>query len=307
MTEKIPTVSIGLPVYNGAQFLEQAIDFILAQTYTDFELIISDNASTDRTDEICNAYQVTDFRVRYHRNETNIGGANNENLTFRMAQGKYFHYAAHDDICAPQLLEKCVNVLENDPSVVLAYGQTIDIDENGRTLGQKSLRLGEFDLPHQRFLEIADRKHQCEVIYGLIRSDILSTTRLELNYTDSDRTLLCELGLHGKFQLIAEPLFYKRYHSKNMYYEWRTRMAWFDEKLVGKIVLPNWIQFFDFFTTIHRVDLPKREKLLCYLTVLGPILWKNGREMLRDLKFVVVMLSHSKAWREERYAKTKGW
>ncbi len=93
MTEKAPKVSIGLAVYNGEKYLGQAIDSILAQTFTDFELIISDNASTDRTPEICKKYAAQDARIRYHRNPTNIGGANNENQTFRMSRGEYFRWA----------------------------------------------------------------------------------------------------------------------------------------------------------------------------------------------------------------------
>ena len=84
-------------------------------------------------------------------------------------------------------------------------------------------------------------------------------------------------------------------------------MAWFDEKLIGKIVFPNWMQLFDFFVTVHRVRLTKKEKLLCYLSIMGPIIFRNGRELLRDLKFMVVMALHSEDWRKKRYMETKGW
>ena len=96
-------------------------------------------------------------------------------------------------------------------------------------------------------------------------------------------------------------------HPKNIYYEWRTRMAWFDERLVGKIVFPNWMGIFDLFATIHKVKLTRKEKLLCYLSLMGPILFRNSRELLRDVKFMVVMTFHSDDWRENRYAETKGW
>lgn len=304
--DKIPKVSIGLPVFNGEQFLEEAIDSILTQTFNDFELIISDNASTDRTGEICRYYQSKDRRIRYRRNETNLGGAINANLTFHLSQGKYFRWAAHDDICSPQLLEKCVEVLDNDPSVVLSYGQTIKINDVGEIIGETFSRLGESNSPHQRFLEIASRTHSCEVIYGLYRSDTLRSTRLHKNYTDSDRTLLCELGLYGKFCQIQEPLFNKRFHLKNQYHDWRTRMAWFDERFIGKIVFPNWIQIYNFFAIINRAPLSITEKLLCFNEI-GPILFRNLRELLRDLKFMIVMMFHSNDWRKKRYTETKGW
>jgi glycosyltransferase involved in cell wall biosynthesis len=86
MTAKTPKISIGLPVRNGEEYLEESIDSILAQTFTDFELIISDNASTDRTEAICRAYAAKDRRIRYYRNPVNIGGANYGNLTFQLAR-----------------------------------------------------------------------------------------------------------------------------------------------------------------------------------------------------------------------------
>ena len=106
----IPRVSIGLPVYNGERYLRESIDSILAQTFQDFELVVCDNASTDETARICEEYAERDPRVRYFRNARNIGGINNANLTFERSRGDLFRWAAHDDVCAPVLLERCVQV-----------------------------------------------------------------------------------------------------------------------------------------------------------------------------------------------------
>jgi len=114
-----PRVSIGLPVYNGENYLEEAIDSILAQTYKDFELIISDNASTDRTPDICQAYANKDPRIRYYRNEKNIGAAVNFNRVFELSSSEYFKWAAHDDIIAPDYISECIEILDNDDSIVL--------------------------------------------------------------------------------------------------------------------------------------------------------------------------------------------
>src|SRR5919112_5909956 len=102
-----PRVTIGLPVYNGERFLEQALDGLLAQTFTDFELIISDNASTDRTPEICQAYAARDSRIRYVRQPENIGAGPNHNILVPMARGEYFKWASHDDLYDPDLVAKC--------------------------------------------------------------------------------------------------------------------------------------------------------------------------------------------------------
>lgn len=299
MSQDKPRVSIGLAVYNGAQYLEQAIDSILAQTYTDFELIISDNASTDRTAEICAAYGAKDPRIRYSRNLTNIGGANNENLTFTLAQGEYFRWAAHDDVCAPELFEKCVAKLDQDPSVVLCCTQVIEMDQDGTFLQITGHEVAQSRKSYQRFRELSFRKnqlHNCEATYGLIRSEVLRKTRLQQNYSDSDRTLLCELSLYGRFHEIAEPLFYKRYHPKNQHLDLRARMAWFDRSLKGKITFPNWLQFFDLFVTINRTNISWYEKMRCYL-IMGHWFVAHSRSLVKDLVVALSMVTHIGKWR----------
>lgn len=279
-----PRVSIGLAVYNGESFLAQAIDSILAQTFTDFELILSDNASTDRTEEICREYAEKDKRIRYHRNAENIGGANNENQTFRMSRGEFFRWAAHDDVCAPELIAKCVSVLDNDPSIILCYTMITEINEAGEPIRTITQKKGISTRPHERFRDLASHDHNCEATYGLVRSEILRKTKLQKNYTDSDRTLLSELALYGQFYEIQEPLFYKRYHPQNIYVNMRTRMTWFNPALKGKAVFPFWMQLFDYLATIGRVALPSTEKIRCYI-----YMFRWFRDHLRNLVGDVIL------------------
>src|SRR3569833_191665 len=114
-----PKVSIGLPVYNGENIFRETLDSILDQTFEDFELIISDNASTDHTEAICQSYVDRDKRVRYLRNPENIGASGNYTRVFEAASGENFKWAAHDDVCATTFLAECVNVLDRDPAIVL--------------------------------------------------------------------------------------------------------------------------------------------------------------------------------------------
>lgn len=309
MSSKIvnrPKVSIGLAVYNGEKYLEEAIDSILAQTFADFELIISDNASTDRTAEICHAYAQKDERIRYHRNATNIGGANNENQTFRMARGEYFRWAADDDICAPTLVEECVKILDQNPQAVLCYSQTITIDENGNETGNAVISKAESEKAFQRFISIARSRDSCEQTYGLVRSIALNKTKLQQNYTNSDRTLLAELAIYGEFREIPQPLFFKRVHPRNVYLDWRTRMAWFNPSLKGKIVFPWWMQFFDYLRTIKRSPLSVYDKFRCYLFMVEWIL-RFGKNLGKDILVAVYMLMHSKEWRKQLYEATINW
>jgi len=126
-----PRVSIGVPVYNGESYLACALDSMLGQTYGDFELIISDNASTDRTPEICRQYAARDPRVRYLREEQNRGLAWNFNRVVEVSRGDYFKWAAYDDVCAPSFLARTVEVLDNDPHVILATSVAALIDAQG--------------------------------------------------------------------------------------------------------------------------------------------------------------------------------
>jgi glycosyltransferase involved in cell wall biosynthesis len=307
MDERSPMISVGLAVYNGEAYLREAVDSILAQTYTDFELILSDNASTDSTEQICREYAAIDSRVRYSRNPVNIGGANNENLTFQLSRGKYFHLAAHDDVIANDFLEKCLAVLESKPEIVLCYTEMIIIDGEGNKRERIKNQIGLELHAYQRFGRITRRFHLCESIYGLIRSDAVRKTELQKNYTNSDRTFLSELGLYGRFYQIPEPLFFKRLHEKNVFRNWRTRMAWFDSSYVGKIALPYWIQYADYFRTIRKAAPSLKDKLLCYLYMLGPYIWEHARYMVKDVVYAIYMLMHSVEWRKQRYESSNNW
>lgn len=285
-----PKVSIGLAVYNGESYLAEAIESILAQTFTDFELIISDNASTDHTSEICQRYAACDPRIRYQRNAVNIGGANNENLTFRLARGQYFRWAAHDDICGAELLANCVAVLDANPDIVLCSTIIVKIDESGYPTGLLERNKATAAEPHRRLRELASMDHWCEESYGLIRTAVLQKTQLQLNYTDSDRTLLSELSLYGRFYQVPKKLFFKRIHatmSTAIYPKWRARMAWFNPTftLAENITCPHWLQFFHYLAVIKRAPLTPTERARCYQYILGRWLFIEGhsRAMLSDL------------------------
>jgi glycosyltransferase involved in cell wall biosynthesis len=307
MGNKDPLVSIGLPIYNGQDYMRQSIDSLLNQTYKNIELIITDNDSDDDTEAICREYARKDPRVRYYRNEKNIGGANNHNKTFKLSEGKYFRWAAHDDICHPQLIEKCVEVLENKPEVVLCYSNVVSIDKDGNQLSVTARNNAKSPKPHIRFISIASSNDYCEETYGLIRANIFAKSQLQKNYTGSDRTLMCELSLYGPFHEIQEPLFFKRFHPGNVYQDWRTRMAWFHPDIGSKIYLPFWIQFVDYLRTIKRVPVSAYVKFRCYLFMVRWLFLINGFKMIKDVLYAIYMLMHNADWRKKRYANTSNW
>jgi len=154
-----PTISIGLPVFNGARYLREAIKDFLQQTYEDFELIVSDNASTDESETIAREAATRDERIRYVRNETNIGALPNSNQTIELARGRYFCTAAHDDRHAPNFLERLLAALEQQQSAVLAYSRCVLIDEAGEPLRAVPER-GLHAMPNGRAVDY-DQKLEC--------------------------------------------------------------------------------------------------------------------------------------------------
>ncbi len=267
----IPRVSLGMPVFNGERFLVETLDSLLAQTFSDFEIVISDNGSTDGTAEICRAYAEKDQRVHYYRYEENRGAAWNYNHVFALARGDYFKWAAHDDLCAPEFLEQCVKVLDSEPAVVVAYPRTTLIDENGKVEGiyvdDLHLRLPE---PHQRLHHFFNHQGLCHPVFGLIRSSVLKQTALIGNFPMSDRNLLGELSLFGEFFEISEYLFLRRIHPEISTYVNATPAqvaAWFDPKKKDKLVLARWRRLLAYLTAIWRAPLRWSQRLVCFFEV----------------------------------------
>lgn len=210
-----PAVSIGLPVYNGEAYLEKTIASLLGQTYRDFELIICDNASTDGTERLCRAAAQRDARVRYHRNQRNLGAAANYNLCFALARGRYFRWNAADDMVTADALQKCVEFLQRNPGFVLAYPRTEIIDGEGRTKESYDDRLDiRDDDPVSRAATVLRKSRECNAVFGLIEATALRGTSLIGRYVGSDHILLYELALRGRFAELPDVRFFRRDHPE---------------------------------------------------------------------------------------------
>jgi glycosyltransferase involved in cell wall biosynthesis len=206
----IPIVSVGMPVYNAERTLRAAVDSILNQTWRDLELVICDNASTDGTRRICEAYVAQDDRVRYFRNDRNIGASGNYNAAFRHSRGRFFKWASSNDTCHPDFLRRCVDVLLNDELVVLAHPLTRIVDGRGRAEDVRdNLDLRQSD-PCARFRVLLERMRLNNMMNGVIRSDALRRTPLIRPFFSSDNSLMAELALHGKIAEVPEFLYYRR-------------------------------------------------------------------------------------------------
>ena len=296
MVNAKPCVSLGLPVFNGEKYLKQALDSILAQTYQDFEIIISDNASTDKTQQICLKYAAEQKRIHYYRNKENIGASKNYNRVFLLSSGNYFKWAAHDDVLAPEYLQKCVSVLENDSSIILCHSKTACIDEKGVVVAdydERTLNRVTSWIPHERFGDLISQRNTCWAIMGVMRASSLKKTALQGDYLDADRNLLAEIGLIGRIYEIPEHLFFRRKHPQSYtstYYtkyslarDYRNQLTWWGgTKKSSPIVLPHWKNCLEFFRSVNRVPLKFYERWLCYREIGRWLLRGNGSKMMRN-------------------------
>ena len=210
-TGQRPLVSVGVPVYNAERFLACALESLLNQSLSDIEVIISDNASTDRTRAICDDFLRRDRRVRYVRQETNVGIPRNWNALVPLARGEFFKWASANDYCASSMLTQCVDVMQADPRVVLCYGQTAFVDEADQPL---RVYTGDIDVtegsPSERFLRVCTELLLNSAQSGVIRLETLRRTSLARHYPSGDMTLTEELALHGNIRVLPEVLLFRR-------------------------------------------------------------------------------------------------
>jgi glycosyltransferase involved in cell wall biosynthesis len=269
-----PKVSIGLPVYNGDNYLRFAIDSILDQDYSDFELIISDNSSTDATEGICREYAAKDHRIQYYRNERNIGASGNFNRVFELARGEFFKWIPHDDECHPSLLRRCIETFEDASAhTVLVCSRCQFIDEAGRMLYVSRLKMSSSPRPYNRLASLIFNRDYPYPLFGLIRSEALHQTRL-MGLVHADHILLAELALQGNFVEIPEDLQKWRIHSKNALKINRTSrelLGWHDpSKVNSRIILPHWLAWdLEYFKAVRHIPLSGKERLFCY----GVVSW----------------------------------
>lgn len=280
-----PRVSIGMPVYNREKYVGATIEAHLNQTYSDFELIITDNASTDSSEAICRAYSAQDPRVKYYRNSRNLGAAGNYNRCFDLSTGEYFRWTPSDDLVSPNLLERAVEVLDRDPSVFVAYPKTRLIDRNGKIIGEfdEGLHLMD-DQPSERWKGVQRNLRLGNLHYGLNRADKFRQTGLLRNYNGGDFPLIAEMSLYGKFYEIPDAFFYRRMHEEasSALKNSADIMAFYDPKKRENVFLHNWAHWGANLRSAIRAPIPFAEKLRVYKYECQRLIW-GRREYLQEL------------------------
>jgi len=298
-------VSIGMPVFNGEKYIKEAINSILTQTFPDFELIISDNASTDSTQQICLDYVSKDQRIRYFRNEKNLGGPNNYNRVFEISSGEYFKWAAYDDVLAPDFLRRCVNILDSDPSIVGCHCKTGRIDQDGHFLGfyNKGL-LSRINSPktHERFRDLIGLYYTTTPFHGVYRANLFAKSQRHGSYIGADRNLVAELSLMGRIYEIPECLFFWREHPNSytsIFYgkiredtleRLRAEAAWWSKE--SGTYFPHWKNCIEYFKSVNRVKLKLSERFSCYIQIFGWLLEEGRMFLAKDVVLFLLQRSN---------------
>ena len=291
LSEKLPRVGLGMPVYNAERYIEEALDSLLAQTFDDLEIVISDNASTDRTEEICRSYADKDDRIRYFRQRANYGLINNFNTVFRLSRGEYFKWCSSDDVCAPDYLRRAVEVLDADSSVVLVFPLVAGIDEESRPT-RLPLQISDRDSPGTasspdpvtRFRKLIRNIWWVDVFfYGVMRADVLSQTSLHRYQRSGDQLLVTEMCLKGRFYEIPEELFFSRYHANKLSARPKThrqRAELIENSRLGRGISAWWkmvrgypLRIVTYVSFVRRAQLSTLQRLVCYYEITRSLAW----------------------------------
>ena len=294
MANDEPFVSIGLPVFNGDAYLKLALDSLVAQTYRNFEIVVSDNGSTDGTGEICKAYSDKHELIRSYRYEENRGIAWNRNNSFHLSKGEYFMWFSHDDVLHEEYLEKCMAEIQVRQNTCIVYSKIRVIDADGETIPfNEDLADLNTDNVVSRFkVCLSSQPYNQSVIYGLMRRSDMASTRLHGDYLAADRCLVAQLSLKGKMYQIPEYLFYRRKHADN-FPGGIEAMAVYQPGVEFKFVFKEWNVLKEHLRTVGLFDAPIGIKLRLYIAVASWFLSQPKRlafEVLSNSKKAFVLL-----------------
>jgi glycosyltransferase involved in cell wall biosynthesis len=287
-----PSVSIGVPVYNGEEYLEEALASIAAQTRTDYEVIISDNASTDRSAAICQSFAARFPQVRYYRNPVNIGGDKNYYRCFELSRGDFFLGLAHDDRLHAEYLQKTLAVLEADTSVVFCHSMSHKIDARGEIVGTDEAKpFSDSPSPSVRFRDSLGFRPIIACL-GVLRSSTLRTLPPLMAYPGSDACWQVELALRGKLVQIPDVLFYRRVHeASGQAIPLHERIRWSDPAKTGAIIFPGWRRPWEYARSAFRVPMSFSERVGCLAGIADYLKRRGGfRPFFVDVKVALKTL-----------------
>ncbi|OGH56627.1 MAG: hypothetical protein A3G34_09510 [Candidatus Lindowbacteria bacterium RIFCSPLOWO2_12_FULL_62_27] len=288
-----PRVSIGFTSYNDGRFAREAIESLLAQDFTDFELILSDDNSTDGTGDICGQYAERDKRVRLFRQPSRLGIIDHQNFVFRQARAPFFMWAAGHDLWRPNYISQLLPVLESNPAVVCAYPLIPVIDTDGKVISDPRFNAW----MDTRALNVVSRLNimlwsssGCNQIGGLFRADALRRTRMYHHVISPDNLLIFELSLIGAIACVHEDLMYFRKtkpsaHLRDVLERYKTTFypATCPKPKYFRMWMTHWRQFFDHLTAVLRSPHSIRRKPVMLASVAFFFLARRTKHMFHDI------------------------
>jgi hypothetical protein len=213
-----PLVSIGMPVYNGERHMRSALDSLLAQDHDNFELVISENGSTDGTRAICRDYAARDPRVRVHHQPRHVPAIDNFKTALELARGDYFMWAAVDDTWYPAFVRMAVDELERNPEAGVAMSAIERVWDTGEPMDQIRF-VGGDDVNDKGYYATtrgvtSTRKYNL-FIYGLFRTDVLKEAmRFAPQVPAWDRLVMCQIALATRFRYVDSILHTRMHHKQ---------------------------------------------------------------------------------------------
>lgn len=287
--QPLPRVSFAIPVRNGERFLGRALDSLLAQDFDDFEIVVCDNASTDKTPEVMRRYAERDRRVRCVLNEEDIGQIENFNRVCELSRGEFFRWMGADDWLEPAYARKCVAVLDTRPDAVGVTTQWRFMDDAGRieSIDVPGPRV-DAPNPYQRLcltLRLLQNPQALlfDPIYSLIRRDALQRTGLLPINPWTDRLLAIELCLLGSFCHLDDCLSTRR----AAFERWKERLPRYHERL-GRKRGHRVMLYVGCAKIVQRAPLSTGQKLGCFGATfaywLRDDIRRRGQRIMRSLE-----------------------
>lgn len=274
-----PRITLGLLVYNGDRYLAQTIESLLAQTYGDFRLVISDNASADGTEDICRRFAAHDHRVAYIRQSENIGAMRNFNYLASLADAPYFKWCAADDLLGQTFLARCIGFLESNPDYVLCHTSTRTIGFDNREMPNDIIKpsgaservpngLRDSYPPWRRFRDVLLGNTAVMDLWGVVRTAALQDTGLLRAYVGYEKVLMAALSIRGRFAELPQHLFSYRIHPDSMSssVDRDTRQQWCTPGS-SRAAYPRLQYLIGYLDVINQSEMSTAQKTLCRAAV----------------------------------------
>ena len=279
-----PLVSVGLPVYQGENYIQEALDSLLAQDYQYFEIIVSDNGSNDKTPEICQRYAEQDSRIRYYSNDKNVGAFANFSRVLDLAVGEFFMWAAHDDLWSANYITSCVQMLEREPSnFILCYTDCIGWNTKTDEKYPYKLTIAGLDDARHRKRATSYLKAKMlsgHMIYGLFKTSVLRSLMPMPNVIGSDLVFLLKILLSGPVIRIPEALrtfrvierperqrfedLYPQLSQHHPFIGYIAQFHWLQPLTILIFMMPRTFAFIDV-TIKSRIDILSTSLLVLYV------------------------------------------